>query len=440
MMTEQALRLRSHRSIFIRLVGIMVATAAILVFVVAFIFSLMVRPSLTQSRQILAEYTQALAASSPDLQTARRLAARLDLQVRYEGPDGSWATTPDLPTIAEAQAGARRLDVYLARAPNGGTYLVSWQLGRWLRANHTKMIWLLLALVVTVVTAAHTVLRRSLRPLRALYEGVTRLSEGQLDVTVPSRTRDELGVLTEAFNRMVRQIREMIRARDQLLLDVSHELRSPLTRMKVALALLPEGDKRRRIEADVAEMEAMLAELLELERLREGRGIRTERQDLIAVLREMAESFEDRPPGVRFVSSASELSVDIDGDKIRTVLRNLLENAVKYSLPDSRPIVVSVTEEETTVVVRVTDDGPGIPETDLASLFEPFFRVDRSRSKKSGGYGLGLSICKRIMEAHGGSIEAASNAGRGARFTLILPKIGLAGPRSTAGGEEEEVL
>ncbi len=141
-----------------------------------------------------------------------------------------------------------------------------------MRRAHSHLLWLLHIVMAWIVLLAYLVLRRSLRPLRALHEGVARLSEGELDVTVPSRMRDEIGALAEAFNQMVGRISEMLRARDQLLLDVSHELRSPLTRVKVALALLPEGDKRRRIEADVAEMEAMIAELLELERLRGGRG------------------------------------------------------------------------------------------------------------------------------------------------------------------------
>jgi signal transduction histidine kinase len=115
--------------------------------------------------------------------------------------------------------------------------------------------------------------------------------------------------------------------------------------------------------------------------------------------------------------------VAVDAERIRTVFRNLLENAVKYSLPDSRPIEVSATQDRDTVVIRVTDDGPGIPEDDKTTLFEPFFRVDRSRSKKTGGYGLGLSISKRIVEAHGGTIAAENNATRGALFTVRLPKV-----------------
>ena len=422
-MTEQPLRPGWYRSIFVKLAAVLLVTAASLLVMVGSFVELVITPNVATSRRLVAEYARALAASSPDFERAKQLAADLDLKIRYEGPDGTWETAPGLPSIAEVQAyRSWRHDFYIAPGGTGGTYLISWELGWRMRDFHDTMLWLLHVPLLAIVFLAYIVLRHILRPLRSLHEGVTRLSEGQLDVIVPRRTRDEFGVLTDAFNQMVRRIGEMVRARDQLLLDVSHELRSPLTRIKVALALLPESEKGRRIAADVAEMEAMITELLELERLREGRGIRTERQDLMPILREVAESFHDRPPGVRMVAAPSEILLDLDGDRMRTVLRNLLENAVKYSLPDSGPVEVSAVQDGETVVVRVTDDGPGIPEADLPNLFEPFFRVDRSRSKKSGGYGLGLSICKRILEAHGGSIAVANNPERGATFTLTLRK------------------
>ena len=419
--TDKRLRPPFYRSIFVKHVAVMVATGVSLVFLVAvFILNLIV-PYLSTSRRLVREYTRVMASTSPDQETARKLAEHLDLKIRYEGPEGTWQTHPGLPSVQEVRYQGWH-DFYLAPGARGGTYLVSWDIGYRMHKAHDRMLWLLHIFMVAIVFTAYLVIRRSLRPLRSLHEGVTRLSEGELDVVVPNRTRDEFGVLTEAFNQMVRRIRDMVRARDQLLLDVSHELRSPLTRIKVALELLPEGEKRRRIASDIGEMETMITELLELERLRDGHGIRTERQDLMSILHEMAESFRDRPPGVRVVSAPPEALLDIDGDRIRTVLRNLLENAIKYSLPDSGPVEISVYQDPETVTVRVTDDGPGIPETDLASLFEPFFRVDRSRSKKSGGYGLGLSICKRILEAHGGTITAENNrgAGRGATFTLTF--------------------
>jgi len=281
-----------------------------------------------------------------------------------------------------------------------------------------------LLLIATVVFAAHGVLKRLLLPLRWLGDGVGRLSEGDLDVGVPKRSGDEFGALTDAFNRMVGRIKNMIQARDQLLADVSHELRSPVTRLKVALELVTDPDMKARMAADVAEMEIMISELLELERLRDGRGISTARQNVVSLLGEVARNYEDRPPSVRIAPTTPEILVEIDADRMRTVIRNLLENAIKYSLPDSRPVDVSATQNGQNVVIRVTDDGPGIPERDRPSLFEPFFRVDRSRSKKTGGYGLGLSIAKRIVEAHGGTIAAENNGTRGASFVVTLQKPG----------------
>src|SRR5262249_4353636 len=135
----------------------------------------------------------------------------------------------------------------------------------------------------------------------------------------------------------------------------------------------------------------------------------------------VAANFAPTAPGVRVVSHTREIPIDIDEEKIRTVMRNLLENAVKYSLPDSHPVEVSAAQNGQRVTIRVTDDGPGIPNPDMPNLFEPFYRVDRSRSKKTGGYGLGLSISKRIIEAHGGTIVAENSAGRGASFIVTLP-------------------
>jgi len=287
---------------------------------------------------------------------------------------------------------------------------------------HEGLLVMFLLVVLGVIVSAHLMLRHLLRPLRELNDAVTRLGTGELDVQVQRTTADEFGRLTDAFNEMVRRVREMITARDHLLVGVSHELRSPLTRMKVALELLPNDEQRARLAGDVAEMERMVAELLELERLRAGAGICAERQDLVPIVRETAASFEDRPPGVRVITPPGELVVDVDGAKIRTVLRNLLENAVKYSRPDSRAIEVTVSYDTGAAVVRVTDDGVGVPESDVDRIFEPFFRVDPSRSKSTGGYGLGLSICKRVMEAHGGSIAVERPAGRGTSFVLKFPR------------------
>lgn len=288
-------------------------------------------------------------------------------------------------------------------------------------AAHEAMFAAVLAVMLAVIISAHVVLRRLLDPLRELNTVVAQLGAGQLDVRLPAQGNDEFGQLAAAFNHMAVRVREMIRSRDQLLVDVSHELRSPLTRMKVALEL-PSGEVQRgRLVEDVAEMERMVSELLELERLRTGRGVNLVRQDLVPILRDVASRYADRPPGVCVVSSAEQILIDVDADKIRTVLGNLLENAIKYSLSDSRPVEVRAATAPDGVIVRVTDDGVGIPAADADRVFEPFFRVDPSRSKRTGGYGLGLSICKRVMEAHGGTIAVEARAPRGTVFVLGFP-------------------
>jgi signal transduction histidine kinase len=428
--TKPARRCGLPESVFAKLVAVMVTMAASLLLLVGGFFWFIVSPAVsTTIDRVLEEQAHSIAATAPGLETARGLGARLGLHVRYEGPGQSWSTVDDLPAIRDVRQGAFRRwlpllhgrHYYIVNAADGGSYLFAWDVPPMMQEAHAALLIVLLLVMSAVVLTAHMVLGRLLRPLRGLSDGVARLGAGELDVVLPNETGDEFGRLTTAFNRMVGRVREMIAARDQLLLDVSHELRSPLTRMKVSLELIPESEHRTRMVGDVVEMERMIAELLELERLRGGRGVTPLRQDLRPVLRKAAEGFQNRPPGVRVTAMSREIPVDVDAEKVGVVLRNLLENALKYSLPDSRPVEISTVQNNGDVIIRVSDDGPGIPDRDMASLFEPFFRVDRSRSKKTGGYGLGLSISKRIVEAHGGTIVAENNTGRGASFVVTLP-------------------
>lgn len=422
-------RVGLRRSVFARLVAVMVGLSLALLAIVSALFFALVGPVGSSFGGVVGEYARLLAAEAPDEARARQVASRFDIQTRFEGPGGGWSTAPGLPSPGEVEraqaggaAGLANLSEYtVAPRPGGGRYVFVWGHFSRFRVAHTTLLWVTAMLVLGVTVVAHEAIRRSLRPLKTLRGGVERLREGELDVVLPASTRDEFGALTEAFNAMARRVREMVAARDRLLLDVSHELRSPLTRMKVALALLPEGSQGRGMRADVDEMETLVTQLLELERLRDGRALRLARQDLVPILRSGVEAFQDTPPGFLLERTEGGIPVDVDADKVRTVLRNLLENAAKYALPDSAPVKVSAWREGAFVAVRVRDDGPGIPEADRASVLEPFYRVDRSRSKKTGGFGLGLSICRRVMEAHGGAIVVEESQGRGATFVLRFP-------------------
>jgi len=292
------------------------------------------------------------------------------------------------------------------------------------RASREAAHWRLLAgyliFIVGGVVALHWFLRVQLRPLQWLRAGVDAVARGDFQTRVPVVHRDEIGQVAEAFNAMTRRVEEMIADRERLLGDVSHELRSPLSRVKVALALLPEGEEREAIENDVREMETLITVLLERERLRARTEKMTTRDvDLAALVGEVVETFAGRGPGIEVFVPQGGFVVPGDDDLLRLLLSNLLDNAVKFSRGDSRPVEVRLSRSEEGIVLRVSDDGPGIPAGEEERIFEPFVKLDPARGHRRG-YGLGLNLCRRIAEAHRGTIRVASKDGGGAVVEVTL--------------------
>lgn len=423
-------RLRWKHSIFAKLFLTMLGMALVIIVMMTVFMFFFVTPTIGAAvDRAASQNLELLASTDPDRATVLELARKLDLDVRFDGPNGSWATDEQLPRIADARQINQKWaklhffdrQYHIVTRPDGGAYLFSWRVYQSIRAAHDRLVGALVGCIAIVVLLAHAVLRAAIRPVEWLREGFARLSRGDLAVSVERRSNDEFGILTDDFNHMVEQVREMVTARDRLLLDVSHELRSPITRLKVALALLGDDEHKSHLLANVAEMETMVAQLLEIERLRGGRGLELDACDLAALVRESVQRFQERAPGVSLRAPTKAIPMRIDRGKIRTAIDNLLDNATKYSLPDSRPVEVTVAMHEHRVEIRIDDDGPGIPEPDRDRIFEPFFRVDRSRSRKTGGFGLGLSLCQRIVLAHRGSIQVSHRRPRGASFAVVLP-------------------
>jgi signal transduction histidine kinase len=218
---------------------------------------------------------------------------------------------------------------------------------------------------------------------------------------------------------MADRVREMIADRERLLADVSHELRSPIARMKVALEFVAPGEKRDGLVRDVREMEKLVDVLLEREALRSRAGrLVGEEVDLDAVAREVAASFANRTPGVELISNAP-VTVYADPVLLKLLLRNLVDNAVKFSRPDSRPVVLELETDDNDVALRVVDDGIGIPAGLEERLFEPFVKLDKARGH-GVGYGIGLNLCQRIVQLHGGSLELLRRQPRGVEAIVTL--------------------
>ncbi len=267
------------------------------------------------------------------------------------------------------------------------------------------------------------VLRWMFSPMRRLMHGVQEISNGNLNFKFEAGSRGEVTYLAETFNVMVERVREMVQSKSQLLLDVSHELRSPLTRLKVALEMVPKHRLKNAMLQDIVEMETMLAEILETEQLRSDHGKLAHKPlDIGAVAADLVKKYRERKPGVKLLAPRQNLQINADEARVKTVLQNVLENALKYSAQQKRPVQMSVEAHKAHVVVTIQDFGVGIPDDEQEKIFEPFYRVDKSRTKKTGGYGLGLSLCREIMQAHGGEIALQSKSGKGTKAVLTFPK------------------
>ena len=195
---------------------------------------------------------------------------------------------------------------------------------------------------------------------------------------------------------MTQRIEEMLKSKEQLMLDVSHELRLPLTRMKVALEFLPDSAAKTNITTDINEMEVMVTAMLDTaKRHHVYSRLNWQTISMTVLLEQVVAEFADKGPGVRLESStAPAASLQVDPDRIKTVLRNVIDNAVKYSLSRSEPVVVALDSTDSHVIISVADDGMGMAPEELAHIFEPFYRIDKSRAKTTAGFGLGLSLSR----------------------------------------------
>lgn len=277
------------------------------------------------------------------------------------------------------------------------------------------------------------------RPLEQLAAAAGALGRGDLQARAALNRSDELGELGGAFDDMAARIRELLIAEKELLANVSHELRTPLARIRVALEIAAEGDAAAareslaEIAVDLSELESLLEDILIATRMEiavgkaESAGFALHRKPLAPslVVARAAQRFRARYTArVLEVSAAEELpAIEADAVLLRRVIDNLLENAHKYTPDLQHPIWLRLSSDGGQVRFEVEDRGLGIPEEDLPRLFTAFFRGERSRSRGTGGVGLGLTLAKRIVEAHGGTIEVETSRGAGTLMRVLLPRV-----------------
>jgi len=319
-----------------------------------------------------------------------------------------------------------------------GTLLIEASLGRLSpaqRAQTQSMTTLLLlaglAAAVGVALVSELQTRNILRPVRALVDAANHLAEGDLTHRIPVDTNDELGEMAGAFNTMASKLEEQSALRHRTTADIAHELRTPLSVLQIELESLEDG----LVEADSAYIAGLQQEVRHLERLIDDLRILSladagelalehEPVDVAWLVRGTVRRIQDtaRSKQIALEARVDEHTPMVQGDaqRLSQVLLNLLSNAMDHT-PPGGSVHATTRREPGRVIISVEDTGTGISEADLPHIFERLYRADRSRSRVTGGSGLGLSIAKSLVEAHGGEIWTVSALGEGTTMSFSLP-------------------
>lgn len=425
---------RIFRSIFLKLILTVILFGALINLAIwAFLrFSIDYHPRiLPRYIDKMSDYVVKDIGSPPDTLKARNLCRDLGINLRFQSHDFNYSTSENVPTIEQLSERKEfkdrfplvnnfRMDfenhtIILVKSQNGIFILVPPSPKDFF--NPERALFILIILVSVIFIPLYVILRLLLNPLKVLSNTVQKIGRGNYDVDLPFKRKDELGELGDSIKTMAGNIKHSIKTKEQLLIDVSHELRSPLTRLKLGVEV---DSPKEKIKDDIREMENMISGLLESYKTESNHEqLKIERINIIELCDEIKEEYELDNRLITVFPKDKEIIVNVEPAKIKIVLRNLIDNAMKYSSGDVR---MEVTEKNARVVINISDNGIGIPFKDLEYIFEPFYRSDPSRSRRTGGFGLGLSISKKIVEAHNGKIHVMSKENEGTEFSLTLDK------------------
>jgi signal transduction histidine kinase len=453
---QRARRALAH-SLRVRLMALFILLAAAMIAV----FLLGMQQALTLGwrdaiRPILSDYVDRLAVevgTPPSVERAQALASRLPITVRIDGPVVNFRSYP-----SPYRGFDRRFQV--ENEPRLGDDGRSEELegGEWhhnephllerftadghrirfgpnVRFWHDRprnVGWATLAIILLLTAVAYARVRHLLRPLDDIRKGAMRFGTGDFSQPIPVRHAhhaDELGELAATVNTMARDIHQMLEAKRGLLLAISHELRSPLTRARVNTELLPEQPDmkpaRDALLRDLGVMRDLIADLLESERLASPHAaLQREPTDLATLVTEVVVAMDGGGGAVQRDIAPGLPPLLLDRARMRLLLRNLLDNAQRHNGEAAAPPEIHLQPAElngrAAVAITVRDHGPGVPEDQLPHLAQPFYRPDAARERATGGVGLGLHLCKLVAQAHGGTF-AVRNAGPGLAVVVTLP-------------------
>lgn len=389
------------------------------------------------------DYVRRDLGNPPRIASAIAITQKVPIDIRITGPDLEWASSPGFPPLTDLEFGDS--DVFQPataewlRGVEGvqfaeyrghgflrfeqGPYTVvvaSPRIADQVVERHLTPIIVGFGLVLVLLT--YLAVRWLFQPIGAIRDGARQIGHGRFEHRIGVARNDQLGDLAADINRMAADVQRMLDAKRQLLLGISHELRSPLSRIRLALAVAGDTPDNQGIRDDVTEMEKVIATLLEAERL-------NTRHATLRITSVLARQLIDRLVGDYFsaererirVSGPVDLRVRVDEARVMLMLKNLVGNALRYTPAEGGTVDISFESRDGCWVVSVSDQGPGIAPDQAAQIGEPFYRGDPSRTRGTGGSGLGLYLARLIAEAHGGSLTLDASFPQGARLVVALP-------------------
>ncbi|MCH1503437.1 MAG: ATP-binding protein [Verrucomicrobiales bacterium] len=287
-------------------------------------------------------------------------------------------------------------------------------------------------MILIIGVAGFFIVRPLVKKLRVQEAILAEIADGNLSARVDIKGKDALGRLSQRLNSMAERIQELLGSQRQIIQAVSHEMRTPTSRIGFALEMLAESkteeDRQRRIASlneDLADMDALLEELLTFLRFEDGaQALDLESLNLLAMVSETERRVQRFRPELNITTQTlpegmATLEAPVSRKYFPRVLENLLMNAMRHA---KSHISVQVIPGDSLVEIHIDDDGFGVPDDQTARIFEPFVRLDPSRDRQTGGTGLGLAITKRIIDQHQGTITVSKSPLQGARFTILLPQ------------------
>ena len=422
-----------RRSLSFRLLAIFLALAVLFVYgttvAIRWIYSTDdLRELISGHLALHVDYVRRDIGDPPRIERAIAITRKVPVDIRIAGPDINWASDPNFPQMNELTFGASEifseepgawlnelenvefavLDEHRFLKIDQGSYAIVVSTPRIADKPAglallpiiagSGLIWLFIAYVAV---------RWLFSPIDSIREGAARIGKGDFGHRITGYRKDQLGDLAEDVNKLASDVRNMLDAKRHLLLGISHELRSPLSRLKLALEFLPDGEQKEDLRVEIAEMEQIVATLLEAERLntRHAPLNRTpvSVRDLVEQL--IGDYFERDRGRIELVFDDDSMVANVDDARLMLLIKNLLSNALRYSDAAAGSVILQATMEQGDLVIRVRDRGPGFSPQQIEHIGEPFFRGDPSRTRQTGGTGLGLYISRLVAEAHGGSLR-----------------------------------